>query len=135
MRERLLLVDDDADVLTALETLLEGTYEVTVAEDGDEALARVRSQTFDCVVLDLMMPRISGASVLRTMKAEGVEVPVILGSASVELREQARELGADDSIQKPYDIEVLEAKIGRLVSSGGEQSRAGGLRAPAHSRQ
>jgi two-component system, OmpR family, alkaline phosphatase synthesis response regulator PhoP len=134
MRERLLLVDDDADVLTALETLLEDAYEVVVAEDGDEALARLRQGGFDCVLLDLMMPRVSGATVLRAMRAEGVDVPVILGSASVDLTEQARELGADDSIQKPYDVEVLESKIARL-SSRSEERRGRGLRRAAHSRQ
>ena len=134
MKERILLVDDDADVLMALESLLDGTYHVTVAEDGDEALFCMQTEPFDCVLLDLMMPRISGASVLLEMKASGMQTPVILGSASVDLSEQARALGADDSIQKPYDVELLESKIARLVARGDARRREG-LRAPAHSRQ
>lgn len=118
-KQKLLLVDDDPDVLDAVSALLSDTYDVTVAEDGDEALDKLHADNYGCVILDLMMPRRSGAAVLAQLRAEAIHVPVILGSASVDVAERARELGAEDNIAKPYDFDALEAKIARLMGSGG----------------
>jgi DNA-binding NtrC family response regulator len=122
MTARLLLVDDDPDILDALESLLDDVYTVSVAEDGDDALQQIRRGGFDCVVLDLMMPRLSGGAVLAAMAEEGINVPVILASASTEIGQMAARYGATDAITKPYDIELLEEKIEKLVAPSKQHS-------------
>lgn len=116
MKSRLLLVDDDVDVLEALEAVLQPAYDLSFAEDGEAALEQLGARSFDCVVLDLMMPRVSGADVMSAMKERGVVVPVVIASAALDVREQAAALGARDFVTKPFDVEVLEAKIARLVA-------------------
>lgn len=124
MKRRLLLVDDDPDVLDALEVILGGAYELSFAEDGDEALRRLETEPFDCVVLDLMMPRVNGASVMLAMREKALVVPVILVSAALDIAQQAATLGARDHMTKPFDVELLEAKIARIVDGTGSPPAA-----------
>jgi DNA-binding response OmpR family regulator len=116
--KRVLLVDDDPDILTSLEMLLEGEYEVSLAADGASALAAMLTQPFDVIVLDLMMPVLDGAGVLRELRARDVRVPVLLASAARDLRTTARELKAEDFIEKPFDLDLLEAKLASLANTG-----------------
>lgn len=120
MKRRVLLVDDDVDVLDALEGLLEANYDVVAAEDGVKALQLLGADHFDCVLLDLMMPRMSGAKVAEHMKQAGVVVPILLASAAMDLGEQATRLGAADFIAKPYDVDLLEAKLAKLMPGGND---------------
>lgn len=112
---RILLVDDDADVLASLALLLESSYDVACARDGAQALEALEVGGFDAVVLDLMMPVMDGAELLRELRRRGLRVPVLIASAGSHTGRQARELGADDWLQKPFDVELLERKLARLV--------------------
>src|SRR5207302_540619 len=73
--KRLLLVDDDDAILESLQMLLEGTYHLALARHGREALDRLAEQPFDAILLDLMMPVMDGASLVRELQARGIEVP------------------------------------------------------------
>ena len=118
----ILIVDDDPQVATAFVELL-GTqgYEVAVAAGAQEALARMKAHRPDLVVMDVMMPGISGLEALRQMTASFPGLPVILitGQGEVETAIEATKLGAFDYQLKPFD----PAQMLRLVSAALESSR------------
>lgn len=120
--KRLLLVDDDPDILDALAAVLEETYEVALAKNGEVALEVLRSQHVDAVILDLMMPVMDGATFMRHFHERGLEVPVIIVSAGTNLHGRARELRAFDWLAKPFDVSVLEEKLARALSGPGGSS-------------
>lgn len=113
--KRVLLVDDDPDILESLRMLLEESYAVEVAVNGEAGLRALLARRFDAVVLDMMMPVLDGAGMVRELQARGVHVPVLLASAARNLRSEARSLGVDDFIEKPFDPALLEDKLARLV--------------------
>jgi class 3 adenylate cyclase len=112
----ILVVDDNAanrDLLSR--RLVRGGYRVTAAESGLAALARIASETFDLVLLDLMMPGMSGFELLCRLKAEAStrHIPVIMISALDELDSTVRciEAGAEDYLSKPFNPVLLRARI------------------------
>lgn len=114
---RVLVVDDDTQIRRALSTALGGHgYEVEVAVDGADALARMATWKPDVVVLDLIMPNLDGFEVVRDARA-WTEVPIIVLSARGRFDDKvtALDLGADDYITKPFGIEELEARIRAIL--------------------
>ncbi len=114
---RILIVDDDASILDALGALLRQRYDVLVASNGEEAVDRLGSGPVDLIVLDMLMPLLDGEGALREIRGRGLRVPVIAASARGDRLVKYRELGADDFIQKPFDIGDLEEKIDRLLKA------------------
>ncbi len=110
---RLLLVEDEESFIDALEIGLgrEG-FELTVARDGQEAVSKFESGTFDLVLLDLMLPKMSGLDVCRVIRSSS-DVPIIVVSAKGEEVDMVLmlEIGADDYVQKPYRLRELVARI------------------------
>lgn len=131
---RLLLVDDEPRLTAALcRGLGADGFAVDVAADGETALQLVGSVSYDAVLLDLMMPRVSGYEVLRAMRAREDWTPVLVLSAKdgeYDLAD-ALDLGADDYLVKPYSYVVLLARLRALLRRGREarpaQLTAGGL--------
>jgi two-component system, OmpR family, response regulator MprA len=115
---RILVVDDEAAVRESLERSLrfEG-YEVVVAADGAEALARVRDDRPDAVVLDVLMPRLDGLETCRRLRARGDDLPVLLLTArdGVADRVNGLDVGADDYLVKPFALEELLARLRALL--------------------
>ena len=110
----ILVVEDEEKILRLLEIELEYEgYEVGKAMDGIQALERYRSQKWDLILLDVMLPGISGIELLRRIRAHDVNTPVILLTAksSVEDKVSGLDLGANDYITKPFQIEELLARI------------------------
>ncbi len=125
----ILLADDETAITDNLAPLLSRAgFDVVVAHDGEEALARVRARRPDLVVLDVMMPRLDGRAVLRTLRREKIETPVILLTQVGESSERAMALeeGADDYLNKPFDPQELTARI-RAVLRRQEGTGGGGL--------
>lgn len=113
-KTKLLIVDDEVDLLAELRPLLERSgYEVVTATDGEGALARVREERPDLIILDVMMPRLDGREVLRRLRQEDDWTPVILLTQVGSSVERALSLqeGADDYLNKPYDPMELMARI------------------------
>jgi DNA-binding response OmpR family regulator len=113
---KILIVDDDVSILDGLGTLLRDRYEVLVASNGEEAVDRLGAVPVDLVVLDMLMPLLDGEGVLREIRSRGLQVPVIVASARGDRLADFRALGADDFIEKPYDVGALEKKIDRLLT-------------------
>ncbi len=111
---RILVVEDDAQLNALLVRQLTTLgYAVESAEDGRAAIATLARAQFDAVLLDRMLPAIEGVEVLRRMRGEGVETPVILLTALglTQERVEGLEAGADDYIVKPFEIDELHARI------------------------
>ena len=130
MDETILLVDDDAALLEVTSIVLasEG-YRVVTAEDGAEALRILGREGLDLVVLDIMLPRMSGFEVLKKMR-EYSDVPVVLLTAKSQSVDKVvgLELGADDYITKPFDTKELLARIKAILRRFGRDGREGLLR-------
>jgi two-component system OmpR family response regulator len=115
---RLLVVDDERDLANALRRAFEEEdFAVDVAEEGEDALFRIREMTYDAIILDLMLPRIDGWSVLRTARAEGIRTPVLVLTARDMIDERVRglNLGADDYLTKPFALAELIARVRAMI--------------------
>jgi len=113
-KESILVVEDEEKILRLLELELEYEgYNVTKARNGAEALEAYRSQTWDLLLLDVMLPEMSGIELLRRIRANDKQTPVILLTAksSVEDKVSGLDLGANDYMTKPFQIEELLARI------------------------
>jgi CheY-like chemotaxis protein len=119
--KRVLLVDDDAEILESMRTVLESRgYEILVARDGNQGLAMAESEDPDLVVLDMMMPKRSGFLVLEKLRrSRPVPVRVIMITANEGSRHKAyaEMLGVDDYIRKPFAMDRLLESIDRLLAS------------------
>lgn len=117
-----LVVEDEADIQQLVSyNLIRAGFHVTCADSGEEALERLRTESVDCVLLDLMLPGISGIEVCRSMRkvesSLGHSVPVIMLTAKGEEEDMVAgfECGADDYITKPFSPKVLIARIKAVV--------------------
>jgi two-component system alkaline phosphatase synthesis response regulator PhoP len=114
MRRRLLLVEDDPTLRQALSfNLTREGYDVAAAADGESALEAARSDRLDLILLDVMLPGMSGVEVLRVLRREGVSTPVIILSAKGDEidRVVGLQIGADDYVAKPFSRPELLARI------------------------
>ena len=115
---RILIVEDNADLAFGLQKTLEAnSYRVAVAGNGTLALAMVRTERPDLVILDLMMPIVDGFTVLQKMRREGFDVPVLILSAKSEEADKLRgfRAGADDFVTKPFGLLELVARVAALL--------------------
>lgn len=113
-RSRILIVEDDDTMRSGLVDCLElEGYDVVEAANGRAGLDRARRGDCDLVLLDVMMPEMTGFDVLKSLRAEGCEVPVILLTALGEELDRVRglELGGDDYVVKPFSLRELIARI------------------------
>lgn len=122
---KVLLVEDDRKILSFVRKgLKEQGFAVDVSSDGDEGFQLATTQSYDVIVLDIMLPGRDGLSVLRGLRDRKNTVPVILLTARSALNERVEglELGADDYLTKPFYMEELIARLHALVRrNSGEQ--------------
>jgi len=119
---KLLIVDDDPGHLTTLKTIARSWgYSVDTADDGDAAVDRVKAESFDLVLMDVRMARMSGIQALEKIQRFNPAIPVIIMTAysSVESAVEALKLGAYDYLIKPLDFEVLKMTIERACEHAG----------------
>jgi DNA-binding response OmpR family regulator len=124
-----MVVDDDVTVREVVVTYLRaGGHDVDETADGESALARLREQRADLLVLDLMLPGIDGLEVCRRLRAKGDDVPVIMLTAlgSETDRVVGLERGADDYVTKPFSPRELVLRIESVLRRVGERSGATG---------
>ncbi len=114
MMSKILIVDDEKAMREGLaDNLLFEGYQTELAENGKIALEKLNELTFDLIILDVMMPEMSGFDVCRKLRQKNIETPVILLTAKGEEidRVLGLELGADDYITKPFSLRELLARI------------------------
>jgi len=133
---RILVVDDEPAIRRTLRAnLVARGYDVTAVESGEEALSTTLSHAYDLVILDLMLPGLSGLDVCRDLRARSA-VPILVLSARGEERGKVRalDLGADDYLTKPFGMDELLARVRALlrrppVASGSVEAESGTWRA------
>jgi len=114
MSEKVLLVDDEKEFLEIMaERMQARDMTVDTCTTAEEALKKIREETYDAIVLDFMMPGMDGMRALKEMRSMSPESQVILltGHATIEKSVEAMKLGAADFLEKPADLAALEKKI------------------------
>jgi len=118
---RILVVEDDAAVAAAVRRGLEAEgYAVDLAGDGEEGHWLARENPYDALVLDIMLPRLSGSELCTRLRADGVWTPILMLTARSGAEDEARALdaGADDFLAKPFSYMVLLARLRALLRRG-----------------
>lgn len=131
---RVLIVEDDRRLAESLRrSLVESRMAVDVAHDGEEALAAAASATYDVIVLDVMLPRLDGLEVTRSLRERRVDTPILMLTArdGVDDRVAGLDAGADDYLVKPFALREVVARLRALtrrhVPNRKAQLRAGNL--------
>lgn len=122
---RILVVEDQKDLNEIIvRKLINEHYSVDACFTGDDALDFIRCAEYDAVILDIMLPGITGIGVLKEMRASGNNTPVLLLTAlgTVEDRVAGLDAGADDYLVKPFDFDELMARIRAIIRRGGERA-------------
>lgn len=111
-KRKLLIIEDDADLVKALELYFSANYEVVTAANGLEGLQALYNERPDIVLLDIAMPKMDGWEVCRRIR-ELSDVPIVILTARVQEDERVRglRLGADDYVVKPFSLKELEARL------------------------
>ena len=117
---KILLVDDEQDILELLEyNLVKQDFGIVKCDNGEDALSVSRDQSIDLILLDLMLPGISGIDVCRILKNDEItkNIPIIMITAKGEESDiiKGLEVGADDYVTKPFSISVLSARIKSIL--------------------
>src|SRR4029450_9865519 len=124
---KILIVEDEPDMVLGLKDNFEFEgYEVLTASDGQTGLERARTQKPDLLVLDIMLPKLSGLEVCKTLRGEGFEAPIVMLTARGQEIDKGvgLELGADDYVTKPFSIRELLARVRAILRrSEGKKKR------------
>ena len=120
---RILAVEDDRKLASYIaKALREASYAVDVAHDGEEGRHLALHESYDLIVLDLMLPKVSGLDLIDAVRAAGIRTPVLVLTArgTVADRVEGLDRGADDYVTKPFSVTELLARVRALLRRGGE---------------
>ncbi len=119
----ILVVEDEAELLDQLVSVLNSEqYTTETASDGEEALDKIWNETHDLILLDIMLPRLSGLDVLQEIREAGIVTPVLMLTAKGDVSDKVLglNLGADDYLPKPFSLAELLARVRALLRRGAE---------------
>lgn len=118
---QILVVEDERKIADILKRgLTEKQYAVDIARDGEEALEKAEINPYDCIVLDVMLPKVDGITVCKTLREKQMHTPILMLTAkdAIENRIQGLDAGADDYVVKPFSVEEISARIRALLRRG-----------------
>ena len=119
---KLLLVEDEKQLSEALQQILiKNKYSVDAVYNGEEGLLYALSDVYDVIILDIMLPKLNGIEILKTIRKKGISTPVILltAKATIEDKILGLDCGADDYLPKPFSTEELLARLRALTRRNG----------------
>jgi DNA-binding response OmpR family regulator len=128
MAAKILIIDDDPDIVDALYVLLEGEgYDVVSAGDGEEGLARIKEENPDLIILDLLMPKLDGYGVCKTLQdprwSKWKDIPILILTSVREEASQRRyeletgmRMDVDDYVEKPIDPDVVMTRVRKILA-------------------
>ena len=119
---RALLIEDTADLGAAIAARLRGRgHAVEWLTDGGHASQRIQEDRFDLIILDLMLPNVSGSDVLKQLRSSRIHTPVLVITARADIGDKIDilDIGADDYLVKPFDLRELEARMRAVVRRHG----------------
>ncbi len=128
-KHRILVVDDELTVCKSIRQVLVGSdYEVDMAQSGEEALRMEAARPYDVLIVDLMMPGLSGLDLLRMLKARNPKARVIMVTGYPTMRNtlQAMQLGAIDFLPKPFLPTTLRNLVAAALAAGGDEPEGSG---------
>jgi len=111
---RILLAEDEKEMSNALVAILKhNNYSVDAVYDGADALDYGKSQNYDVIILDIMMPKLNGLEVLEKLRAQGIHIPILMLTAKSQIEDRIKglDLGADDYLSKPFAMGELLARV------------------------
>ena len=120
---KLLLVEDERELSQAVKKVLEyHKYDVDCAYDGQQALDMTAKDTYDGIVMDVMMPKVDGITAVKRLRERGDNTPILMLTAKAEVDDkvQGLDVGADDYLTKPFAVKELLARIRALLRRKGE---------------
>ncbi len=120
---RLLLCEDEKELSDALVAVLKySNYSVDAVYDGQEALEYIDADNYDAIILDIMMPKVDGITVLKTVRAQGNNIPILMLTAKSETDEKVLglDMGANDYLTKPFETKELLARIRAITRTNTE---------------
>jgi two-component system, OmpR family, response regulator len=118
---RIFIVEDDLVLADGLKnSLMQSGYAIDLVSNGEDADGVLAYQTFDLILLDLSLPKLSGFEVLKRSRARGSKTPVLILTANDNLEDRVKglDLGADDYLSKPFNLAELEARVRALIRRG-----------------
>ena len=121
----ILIVDDDTGLLDQLQTALKRKhYGVDTAENGEQALDKIFDVSYDLILLDIMLPRMDGLSVLKEIRNAGLDMPILMLTARSDVQDRVKGLdyGADDYLGKPFSMAELMARIRAMLRRKGNRT-------------
>ncbi len=131
MSERILVIEDDPSILRGLQLnlTLEG-YAVRSAADGETGLQLARAERFDLLLVDVMLPKLGGLELIRELRRDDADLPVLILSAKGQETDKVAglQLGADDYMVKPFSLKELLARIGALLRRRRAKGETGEVR-------
>lgn len=127
--KRLLIVDDDSHLLESLRIVFDGIYAVSTALSAEEAAVLLARQEIDVMLLDVILPGVTGVDFLRMVRESHPHLPVVMisGVSSIRPVMTALEIGASDYIRKPFDIDELRLVVARALHVSDLRTQVAGL--------
>jgi len=118
---QILIIEDEAKIAHILRRgFLEERYNVDIAKDGREALEKATVNTYDIIILDLMIPLIDGITVCKSIREKDANIPILILTAKDDVRDKIEglDVGADDYVTKPFSIDEIVARVRALLRRG-----------------
>lgn len=118
---QILVIEDEGKIANILRKgLLEEYYSVDIARDGEEALNKVNVNTYDFIIIDLMIPKVDGLTVCKKIRVKNTTIPILILTAKADVNDKIAGLdaGADDYVTKPFSFAEISARIRALLRRG-----------------
>jgi len=116
-KKRILICHDAECIRLLLTEALRDLYEVETTNDGNETLARIKNENFNLLIIDIMMPKINGISIISKIRQDNTGIPIIVLTVNQQMVDEliAKKYQINAVVMKPFDLKILKTKIAELI--------------------